>query len=284
LRRIGVQLTADQEAQVKGFMAVGNAASAQKVILGELERQIGGVAEAYGATTAGQMTIFQNKIGDIQEAIGAGLLPTINSILGQVMTLTGAVDGNTAAWTTVTAAITQFLALPLVSSLSMAAGMVTQLNTVVGELGKLLEMLGIKTATATGELNILALVLQKLGQYFSVFAGGPVAWAKAAIDALTRSIREANALIKSFNAGTLGANVRRDLGKLGIPGFASGGVVPGPIGAPMLAVVHGGETITPPGNVTNNDSKTTKVYINTLNLTGVQDAAGLLRQIEALGT
>jgi len=31
------------------------------------------------------------------------------------------------------------------------------------------------------------------------------------------------------------------------PHFAAGGVVPGPIGAPMLAVVHGGETVTPPG-------------------------------------
>ena len=34
----------------------------------------------------------------------------------------------------------------------------------------------------------------------------------------------------------------------GFLGFASGGVVPGPKGAPMLAVVHGGETITPPGH------------------------------------
>jgi hypothetical protein len=33
----------------------------------------------------------------------------------------------------------------------------------------------------------------------------------------------------------------------GIPGFAEGGIVPGPIGAPMLAIVHGGETVTPPG-------------------------------------
>lgn len=33
----------------------------------------------------------------------------------------------------------------------------------------------------------------------------------------------------------------------GIPGFQAGGVVPGPLGAPMLAMVHGGETVTPPG-------------------------------------
>ena len=40
----------------------------------------------------------------------------------------------------------------------------------------------------------------------------------------------------------------RSVGAVGdLLGFASGGVVPGPKGAPMLAVVHGGETITPPG-------------------------------------
>ncbi len=32
-----------------------------------------------------------------------------------------------------------------------------------------------------------------------------------------------------------------------IPGFATGGVVPGAIGAPMLAMVHGGETVIPAG-------------------------------------
>jgi hypothetical protein len=37
---------------------------------------------------------------------------------------------------------------------------------------------------------------------------------------------------------------------LGLPyagGFAQGGVVPGPNGAPAMAMVHGGEVITPPG-------------------------------------
>jgi hypothetical protein len=32
-----------------------------------------------------------------------------------------------------------------------------------------------------------------------------------------------------------------------IPAYASGGIVSGPIGRPQLAVVHGGETVTPPG-------------------------------------
>lgn len=32
-----------------------------------------------------------------------------------------------------------------------------------------------------------------------------------------------------------------------VSGYAKGGLVPGPIGMPQLAVVHGGETVTPPG-------------------------------------
>ena len=37
-------------------------------------------------------------------------------------------------------------------------------------------------------------------------------------------------------------------------GFASGGTVPGPIGKPRLAVVHGGERVLTPGEAANSDS------------------------------
>jgi len=42
-------------------------------------------------------------------------------------------------------------------------------------------------------------------------------------------------------------NLKSRAHNLGIPGFQVGGVVPGPIGAPVLATVHGGETISPNG-------------------------------------
>jgi phage-related minor tail protein len=41
LRKVGIQLTQQQQDQVKAFVATGNAAGAQKIILGELERRIG---------------------------------------------------------------------------------------------------------------------------------------------------------------------------------------------------------------------------------------------------
>jgi hypothetical protein len=51
LRRVGVQLTQQQQDQVKAMVAVGNVAGAQKIILGELEREFGGAAAAQRAAT-----------------------------------------------------------------------------------------------------------------------------------------------------------------------------------------------------------------------------------------
>lgn len=77
LRRMGIQLSDTQEEQIKHFMEMNDIASAQRVILGELETQFGGLAVAAGSTAAGQMDIFWNKLGDVQEVIGGAFLPAI---------------------------------------------------------------------------------------------------------------------------------------------------------------------------------------------------------------
>lgn len=94
LRRIGVQLTDQQEAQIKtmldakdGMWAFANETEratlmekAQKIILGELNTEIGGVARAAGETAAGKMDILKNKFGNIQEEIGAKFLPLLTKL------------------------------------------------------------------------------------------------------------------------------------------------------------------------------------------------------------
>lgn len=77
LRRVGVQLSKQQEQQVKDFVAVGDVASAQKIILGELETQFGGVAKAAGETLGGSLDIMSNAVGDAGEALGEQLAPVI---------------------------------------------------------------------------------------------------------------------------------------------------------------------------------------------------------------
>jgi len=56
LSRVGVQLTEQQQEQIRAFDAVGDSASAQGVILGELATQFGGMAEAEAKSFTGQMT------------------------------------------------------------------------------------------------------------------------------------------------------------------------------------------------------------------------------------
>jgi uncharacterized protein YjgD (DUF1641 family) len=80
LQRVGVQLTEEQKASVEGFMAVNDIASAQKIILEELNREFGGSAVAAGQTLPGQMEILKNTFGDIKETIGGAFLPVIQEV------------------------------------------------------------------------------------------------------------------------------------------------------------------------------------------------------------
>jgi hypothetical protein len=81
LRRVGVSLTAEQEKQIKRFVELGDVASAQKVILGELATETGGAARAFGQTFAGQLAIAKASIGNIFEEVGMKLLPVLSDLL-----------------------------------------------------------------------------------------------------------------------------------------------------------------------------------------------------------
>ena len=84
LRKVGVTLTEQQEASIKAFMEVGDIASAQKIILGELEVEFGGLAVAAGNTLPGKLAILQHTFGDIQETIGAAFLPALSDVADQL--------------------------------------------------------------------------------------------------------------------------------------------------------------------------------------------------------
>lgn len=81
LNRIGVQFTDAQKEQIEGFVAAGDAASAQAIILAEVEKQIGSVAEDAAGTTEGMLQQAQNQLGEVGEAFGAAILPLLKEIL-----------------------------------------------------------------------------------------------------------------------------------------------------------------------------------------------------------
>ena len=76
LSRSGVTFTAEQQAKIKSLVAEGKQLEAQKIMLTEIESQVGGTAEAQA--TAGDKAAV--AWGNLQETIGTGLLPVIDKM------------------------------------------------------------------------------------------------------------------------------------------------------------------------------------------------------------
>lgn len=85
LSRVGVSFSEEQKATIKTMMDMGDVAGAQGVILAELEKEFGGLAEAAGQTFAGQLEIAKNQVDNIKESIGNALLPILSNLLGKFL-------------------------------------------------------------------------------------------------------------------------------------------------------------------------------------------------------
>jgi 2C-methyl-D-erythritol 2,4-cyclodiphosphate synthase len=76
LSRAGVTFSDQQKEQIKTMVESGNVLGAQKLILGEVQSQVGGVAAASATSGEKLKTTFNN----FKESIGTALLPTIDAI------------------------------------------------------------------------------------------------------------------------------------------------------------------------------------------------------------
>ena len=70
LRRIGVSFTEQQKEMIKTLVESGDKLGAQKVILAELRREFGGVAEEVGKTATGAFKQLGNAIDDLKRTSG----------------------------------------------------------------------------------------------------------------------------------------------------------------------------------------------------------------------
>lgn len=77
LGRAGVQFTDAQKASITAMVEAGDTMGAQKLILGELETQFGGAAEAAGKSLPGQLEISKRKFEDVSQTIAEKILPVV---------------------------------------------------------------------------------------------------------------------------------------------------------------------------------------------------------------
>ena len=86
LRKAGVTFTAEEQNKIKTLVASNKLLDAQKMVLGAVEKQVGGVAAAT-ATDSAKMAV---AIGEIAETAGAALLPVMKEIFAIVTPVVGA--------------------------------------------------------------------------------------------------------------------------------------------------------------------------------------------------
>lgn len=163
LRRIGVQLTDQQEKQIKTFVELGDIASAQKVILGELAKETGGAARAAAQAGTGPWQQFKKQLGEIGESIGSVLIPVLNTIakvLGPIAPILLILAG---AFATVTIAVIAY----------NSAIVTTILNT-----------------NLFGNVTVGSLI-KGLGKMAAGFVAslGPIGWVAAGIGAVVAAIQ-----------------------------------------------------------------------------------------------
>lgn len=191
LRRVGVQLSDQQEQQIKDFVAVGDVMSAQKVILSELTREVGGSAEAYGNSLAGQVSKAKEELANSGAQIMSAVAPALSTL---------------ARFASDAAKAFASLPAPLQALALAGAGVVAAVGPIVyvfGAVSKAVsgtisffqaaasasETLALKSMYAVQALGGMGSALGLLGGALAV-AGIAIAAANGAFDGHVRSIQE----------------------------------------------------------------------------------------------
>lgn len=125
LSRAGVSFTQTQKDQVEQLVKTGDVLGAQKVILEEVEREFKGAAEA-ASTPFDKLSV---AIGNLQEDIGAKLIPPVTDLANLLLTnLTPAVEATSRFLTESSST------LELLASVGIAAVILAYGNLVVAQL------------------------------------------------------------------------------------------------------------------------------------------------------
>jgi hypothetical protein len=267
LRKVGVQLSEQQEAMIKTFVDAGDAASAQEIILQELETQVGGAAEAT-ATASDKM---QTSFDEMAESIGTGLLPIFEKLSplvtnlfnymgsnsGIILALAGLFGLLAVAILAVNFALNANPIVRIITLVTLLIGALVLLadylvNTFVGSWGDFFNLIGEQW---DGFVNAIALGIIAIAGFFSSVFAGLAAIVKGALNGvigiiegyINTVIGGINTLLGLINtvlkAGeVIGIKVQiPKISKVAIPRLAEGGIVMPRPGGVLANIAEGGQ-------------------------------------------
>jgi phage-related protein len=94
LGRAGVTFTDGQKKTIASLVKSGKTLEAQKIILREVESQVGGTAKAFGETTAGKIERGKRAFEELQKSLAKALLPAIEMFAGLLTKVSGFLQRN----------------------------------------------------------------------------------------------------------------------------------------------------------------------------------------------
>lgn len=258
LTRAGVQFTDQQKAQISALVEAGDTLGAQKIILGELETQFGGAAEA-AADPAQKLSVAW---GNVQEQLGTFLLPILQKVAtvlvehkeligplaaligGIMVTALAAYTVNAIAAAAATLGITAPVALVVAAVAGLAAGVIYAYNRfeifrniVRTVIDVFRNNWGLILAPLTGGLSLLVQHFDKVRDIIR----SVIDWLKKIPGWVDKALGPLDE-IAGKGAGIVG-KIGGVVGK--INPFDDGGIVGGRLGSPQLILAHGGETVLP---------------------------------------
>jgi hypothetical protein len=97
LGKAGLTFSEEQKAAIAAMQESGDMAGAQAIIIAELNKQVGGQAEAQ-AKAAGGMVQFKARLGEVGETLASALLPVLDSLAGVLLDTVAPALETAATW------------------------------------------------------------------------------------------------------------------------------------------------------------------------------------------
>lgn len=207
---------------------IGGAKTAAE-FLDAIQKNTAGSAEAWAQTNTGKLAVSNVKVGEAMEKVG--------KIVDNVAQVVVPLLSDAFVWLADTAGQVWDAIQPVITQIADV------LKPAFETLGKIIPPLweGIKSAIKSAVAAIMAVVQPMIDAIQFAISLLPKMGMKNQVQPAGTVVAPVKSVQGSGAYGVGGAATST------LPGFAAGGTVPGAPGAAMLAVVHGGETITPAG-------------------------------------
>jgi hypothetical protein len=202
-----------------------------------------GQAEAYGKTLEGQSKILKESFGNLQESIGqlvaTALVPLVQKLIPIIEKITNWISENPELAKTL--GVVALVVTGLVATIGTLGMILPKVITGVQLLATAFTVMGTALLPITAGLTAIILALNQAIGLYKDLKGMEESQAgeQEQFNKFMARVKELRAEGKTEEANRMLQNARN------VYGFAEGGIVPGPVGKAVPAIVHGGETIIP---------------------------------------